>query len=80
MGILLIKAEFHYSPGEYNCNSKFVIYRLIYKTRDKQYIGSTQTAFRLRFNNYKSHVWSLCERENKVLFLRQVYFLILIYT
>jgi len=50
--------------GKYNCNSKCAIYRLICKPCDKQYIGSTQTAFRLKVNNYKSHFRSFCERQN----------------
>ena len=50
--------------GNFNCNSKFVVYRLICKTCNKQYVGSTKTAFRLRFNNYKSHFRSFCERQN----------------
>ena len=36
----------------FNCNSNCVVYRLLCNTCDKQYIGSTKTAFRLRF---KSH-------------------------
>ena len=37
-----------------NCDSKFVVYMIQCKTCKKQYIGSTSTPFRLRFNNYKA--------------------------
>ena len=49
--------------GEFNCSSKFVIYRLICSTCNMQYVGST-VAFRKRFNNYKSHFRKFCERQN----------------
>ena len=41
--------------GVLDCNSKLVVYKLQCRTCNKQYIGSTITPFRLRFNNYKSH-------------------------
>ena len=47
--------------GNFNCNSNFVVYRLVCKTCDKQDIGSTKTAYRLGLNNYKSHFRSFCE-------------------
>jgi len=56
--------EFSIRKGNFNCNSKFVIYRLVCKTCEKQYVGSTKTAFRLRFNNYKSHFRAYCDRKN----------------
>ena len=37
-----------------NCSSECVVYLVSCKTCQKQYTGSTETAFRLRFNNYKS--------------------------
>ena len=40
--------------GYLHCNSKFVVYKLRCKCCNKQYIGSTITKFRERFNNYKS--------------------------
>ena len=51
--------------GDLNCSSKFVIYRLVCKTCSKQYVGSTITPFRSRFNNYKSHFRAFCERKSK---------------
>jgi len=41
-----------------------VVHWLICKTCDKQYIGNTLTAFRLRFNKYKSQFRSFCECQN----------------
>ena len=40
--------------GENNCNSKMIVYLVNCKCCQKQYVGSTSTKFRLRFNNYKS--------------------------
>ena len=40
--------------GDLNCNSKYVVYLVEYSTCGIQYVGSTSTKFRLRFNNYKS--------------------------
>ena len=37
-----------------NCNSKMVVYLVSCKTCNMQYVGSTSTKFRLRFNNYRS--------------------------
>ena len=37
-----------------HCNSKNVVYMVQCKTCLKQYVGSTCTKFRMRFNNYKS--------------------------
>lgn len=44
--------QFSIRKGDFNCNSSFVIYRLLCKSCGKQYVGSTKTTFRLRFNNY----------------------------
>lgn len=46
---------FYLQKSDLNCNSNGVIYKLTCKTCNKFYIGSTKTAFRQRFNNYKSH-------------------------
>ena len=40
--------------GPLDCNSKFVVYLLQCKVCSKQNCGSTETKFRIRFNNYKS--------------------------
>ena len=45
---------FNLRKGIFNCNSKFVVYLLTCKTCEKQYVGSTITKFRERYNNYKS--------------------------
>ena len=37
-----------------DCNSKYVVYLIECKTCGKPYIGSTETRFRSRFNNYRS--------------------------
>ena len=37
-----------------DCNSRFVVYMFQCKTCEKQYVGSSSTKFRTRFNNYKS--------------------------
>ena len=37
-----------------NCNTSHVIYLIECKTCGKPYIGSTETPFRARFNNYRS--------------------------
>lgn len=39
-----------------NCNSSNVVYLLSCKTCGKQYVGSTSTKFRLRFNNHRSRL------------------------
>ena len=39
----------------FNCNSRNVIYLLTCKICEKQYVGSTVTTFRSRFNQYKSN-------------------------
>ncbi|KAJ8037537.1 hypothetical protein HOLleu_18374 [Holothuria leucospilota] len=41
---------------ELNCNSSNVVYLLTCKVCDIQYVGSTSTKFRLRFNNHKSRI------------------------
>jgi hypothetical protein len=42
-----------------NCNSKNLVYLLQCNLCRLQYIGETQTSFRLRFNNHKSHINSM---------------------
>ena len=45
---------FEIRKGPLNGNSKFVVYLLQCKVCKKQNCGSTETAYRYRFNNYKS--------------------------
>ena len=51
--------------GALNCNSKFVVYKLRCKVCTKQYVGSTVTKFRARFNNYKSQFGKYSERKRE---------------
>ena len=46
-------SEFKIS-SRYTCDSSGVVYLLDCKVCGKQYVGSTFTSFRVRFNNYKS--------------------------
>ena len=46
-------SEFKIS-SRYTCDSSGVVYLLGCKVCGKQYVGSTFTSFRVRFNNYKS--------------------------
>ena len=48
------KSHYKIKGGNLNCNSNNVVYLLECKTCAVQYVGSTSTKFRLRFNNYKS--------------------------
>lgn len=41
--------------GSFNCDSSNVIYMLECTVCKKQYIGQTETSFRIRFNNHRSH-------------------------
>lgn len=41
--------------GNFNCDSANVVYLLECTLCGKQYIGQTETPFRLRFNNHRSH-------------------------
>lgn len=41
--------------GNFNCDSANVVYLLECTNCKQQYIGETQTSFRLRFNNHRSH-------------------------
>ena len=41
--------------GTLNCSSSMLVYIIQCKKCKLQYVGSTTTSFRLRFNNYKSH-------------------------
>ena len=50
--------------GYLHCNSKFVVYKIRCKTCNKQYIGSTITTFRERFNNYKSQFRKYSKRKD----------------
>ena len=45
--------NFQLRKGALDCNTRLVVYKLQCKTCNKQYIGSTSTPFRYRFNNYK---------------------------
>ena len=54
---------FNIRKGDLNCNSKFVVYLLRCKVCGKQYVGSTITKFRERFNNYKSQFRRYWERK-----------------
>ena len=40
----------------FDCNSQCVVYLLTCKICKKQYVGSTITRFRLRYNQYKSNI------------------------
>ena len=40
----------------FNCNGRNVVYLLTCKIWEKQYVGSTVTKFRCRFNQYKSNI------------------------
>ena len=42
----------------FNCDSQGVVYVITCKKCSKQYVGSTTTAFRVRFNNHKSSLIS----------------------
>ena len=46
--------EYEIRKGALNCNSTNVIYLMQCKVCSLQYVGSTKTKFRYRFNNYKS--------------------------
>lgn len=45
--------------GDFDCDTCNCIYLLQCSTCKFQYIGQTETAFRLRFNNHKAHVTAL---------------------
>lgn len=45
--------------GNFGCDTPNVIYLLECSACNKQYIGQTETSFRLRFNNHKAHASSL---------------------
>ena len=51
--------------GKLDCNSRFVVYLFQCKTCEKQYVGSSSTKFRTRFNNYKSS-WKKHTENKKV--------------
>ena len=54
---------FNLRKGFLNCNSKFVVHKLKCRTCGLQYVGSTITKFRERFNNYKSQFRKYLERK-----------------
>ena len=54
---------FDLRKGAFNCNSKFVVYKLQCRTCGIQYIGSTITKFRERFNNYKAQFRKYLKRK-----------------
>ena len=65
---------FYLRVNNLNSNSNLVVYKLYCKTCGKQYIGSTKTQFRLRFNNYKSQFRSYIKQKRQdIIFPRLVY-------
>ena len=58
-------AEASYSDFEYkikddlNCDSSNVVYKIRCEVCKQEYVGQTETAFRLRFNNHRAHVKGL---------------------
>ena len=56
---------FEIRKGPLNCDSQNVIYQIVCKTCGIQYIGSSKGAFRLRFNNYKSHHRTFLARQRE---------------
>lgn len=49
----------HKIYGNLNCDTSNVVYLLKCGACDKQYVGKTETAFCIRFNNYRAHTKSL---------------------
>ena len=47
-----------------DCNSNNVVYLIICKVCGQQYVGSTSTKFRLRFNNHKSRLRAHSRKSN----------------
>ena len=47
---------FNLRKGHLYCNSRLVVYKLRYLTFGLQYVGSTITKCRKRFNNYKAQL------------------------
>ena len=45
--------------GNLNCDTNNMVYLLKCGTCGQQYVGQTETAFRLRFNNHRAHVKSI---------------------
>lgn len=53
-------SSFRYKiQGELNCDTRNVVYLLECTVCRVQYIGQTETSFRVRFNNHRAHVKSL---------------------
>ena len=50
--------------GPLNCDSACVVYLLQCRTCKIQYVGSTETPFRLRYNNYTSAHRAFCKRKD----------------
>ena len=51
--------------GKYNCNSENVVYLLLCECCHEEYVGSTKTKFRQRFNVYKSYFRSYARKHNE---------------
>lgn len=45
--------------GNLDCDSSNIVYLLKCGACDKQYVGQTETPFRIRFNNHRAHIKSL---------------------
>ena len=56
---------FNLRKGDLNCNSKFVVYKLRCLTCGLQYVGSTITKFRERFNDYKAQFRKYVKRKRE---------------
>ncbi|CAN7939219.1 unnamed protein product [Ixodes hexagonus] len=54
------KSNFVYNiEGTFNCDSQNIVYLLHCTLCSMQYIGQTETPFRLRFNNHRAHIKSI---------------------
>ncbi len=51
--------------GPHTCDTKYVVYLMECGTCGIQYVGSAKTAFRQRFNNYKSHHRAYIKRRDE---------------
>ncbi len=54
---------FNIRKGHLYCNSRFVVYKIRCRTCGLQYVGSTITKFRERFNNYKAQFKKYAKRK-----------------
>ena len=59
------KRTFNLRKGHLDCNSKFVVYKIKCLTCNLQYVGSTVTKFRERFNNYKAQFRKFLKRKEE---------------